>query len=144
MNRNRLYLIIIVTLIISHLVMLFLPFFNGRNEDLPKKEIIKALSFSKEQVDDYGLLIDKHRKTFDSLENKIQEQQKELYKGLRDGASGKVALDSLSLFLGKIEKAKFDHFKELRMLCTPTQKIAFDLLAPKLPVLFSKRKKLKK
>ena len=60
---------------------------------------------SKEQVDDYGLLIDKHRKTFDSLENKIQEQQKELYKGLRDGASGKVALDSLSLFLGKIEKA---------------------------------------
>ena len=128
MNKLKLYLIVIISLILINLI--FLTFFiiqnNSSNERGPRNFIIESLNFDKNQIKKYDLLIKDHR--FLVRENKMKlNKTRKLY--------FKSSNDSISLILSKlyisIEKTNKDHIDDIFNLCSPIQKKEFHSLIEK-------------
>ena len=147
MNKNKVYLTVIVVLVLSHIVLLSIPFFRDHQKGGPKKEVIKDLKLSKNQVADYDALIERHKKTMKGLNHKLRKYKNDLYSSLNNDSEtlfsdslNKRALDRLSIVHLQIEKAHYSHFREIKNLCGPDQKKRFAKLVPRLALLFFKHK----
>ena len=144
MNRRKFYLLLIGLLIISNLATMFFmmqkrihkPFDDG-----PKKVIIEKLAFDEEQIVAYEKLIDQHIMDIRANDQKIIQLKKELYRLLLKRYSNQET-DSLTNEIGhvqqEIERIHFNHFKDIKTICTPEQMPNFDLLIGELDILFNK------
>lgn len=140
MSKNKIYLIVIVSLILSHVILFSIPLLKGPRKAHPKKVMIHELGFSKKQIASYDTLIDIHRKTIRMLNEKIQKERALYYTALNNegGVGGIGGVTEAQL---KIEQTHFLHFKELRALCNDAQKKKFDALTPRIQDIFFKTSK---
>ena len=144
MNRRKFYLLLIGLLIISNLATMFFVMQKGKHKSFrndPKKVIIEKLAFDKKQIVAYEKLIDQHRIDIRANDQKIIQLKKELY-GLLLKRYSNQETDSLTNEIGRtqqeIERIHFDHFKDIKTICTPEQMPNFDLLVGELDILFNK------
>ena len=144
MNRRKFYLLLIGLLIISNLATMFFVMQKGKHKSFrndPKKVIIEKLAFDKKQIVAYEKLIDQHRIDIRANDQKIIQLKKELY-GLLLKRYSTQETDSLTNEIGRtqqeIERIHFDHFKDIKTICTPEQMPNFDLLVGELDILFKK------
>lgn len=144
MNRRKFYLLLIGLLIISNLATLFFMMQNRKHKPFgygPKKVIIEKLAFDEEQIVAYEKLIDQHRMDIRTNDQKIIQLKKELYRLLLKRYSNQET-DSLTKEIGhtqqEIERIHFNHFKDIKSICTPEQMPNFDLLIGELDILFNK------
>ena len=144
MNRRKFYLLLIGLLIISNLATMFFVMQKGKHKSFrndPKKVIIEKLAFDKKQIVAYEKLIDQHRIDIRANDQKIIQLKKELY-GLLLKRYSTQETDSLTNEIGRtqqeIERIHFDHFKDIKTICTPEQMPNFDLLVGELDILFNR------
>lgn len=144
MNRNFFYPLLIGLLIVSNLATLFFVMQKGKHKSFgegPKKVIIEKLAFDEKQIIAYEKLIDQHRIDIHANDQKIIQLKKELY-GLLLKRYSKQETDSLTNEIGRtqqeIERIHFNHFKDIKAICTPEQMPNFDLLIGELDILFNK------
>ncbi len=109
----------------------------GKRE--PKNQIVETLHFNEQQVADYENLIAQHRQTIRELNDRIFEVKSSLYQLL--GREKGVQKDSLIQAMGalqmQIETTHYNHFKDIKTLCTPEQQIYFDSLSAHLANFFN-------
>lgn len=113
---------------------------GGRPE--PKEIIIERLHFDKKQQADYQKLIEDHRSKIGATEDKIRSAKNELYSLLSsdsvDAAKKESLLMALSDYQKEIETIHFNHFTDIKKLCTKEQLSDFSELTEELSRLFSK------
>lgn len=141
MNKKTLYLVIIVALVLSHVVLLSIPFMRDHAKDHPKRVLIDRLDLTEKQIDSYEVLIESHRKQVGSLNNKVLDQRKKLYQEIKSKTVNLLAADSIAILQRKIELEHLGHFQSIRELCSEDQKKIFDSLSKELPILFQKVKR---
>jgi periplasmic protein CpxP/Spy len=153
MSKIKLLTIAVVGLLLTNATMLGFLLFKkpaapmgamspGKGEG-PKKIIIERLHFNSDQVKQYELLITSHRKAIRLLKDSIGETKNELYRSLQtDNFSGKDSLtDLLSTLQKRIETVHYDHFAQIKKLCTPEQQEAFNALTHDLAFYFTTERK---
>ncbi len=114
-----------------------------RKENGPKKLIIERLHFDKDQVAAYELLIAEHQVAVKALKDSISHTKNSLYQSLKNETfSNKDSLISqLSNLQKRIELVHYEHFTQIKKICRPEQKEAFNALTSELAFYFTTEKK---
>lgn len=144
MNKSKFLKFIILGLLISNGILSFM-LINGRNKkDGPKNIIIEKLHLDKEQIKTYELYIAQHRKSINSNEITMNKLRSDLYLQLKH-SQDTAKVDSLISIIANqqtvAEHINYNHFLEIKKLCKPSQKEAFDNLTTEIANLFSSDKR---
>jgi periplasmic protein CpxP/Spy len=137
--------IAIVLLVINVFLVVFMirnkPYNHSQHE--PKRTIIQALHFDKNQVRDYEKLIQDHRKGIHKLEKQLVFAKKKLYSGM--SLKNNVSNDSLITSIGnihiQIEQHHYNHFLSVKTICKPNQLIYFNKFTRKMHQLFTNNRR---
>ena len=96
----------------------------------PRNFVISSLKLSDEQVKKYDVLINGHKQAMDSLRDESMRYRQQLFQNLRNEATGSAIADSLAGRIAddqrQIEIVTYNHFAQVRAICTGEQKAAFD------------------
>lgn len=137
MKKLNFYKYSSLSLLILNIVLIGFLFF--RPAPGPKKMIIHELGFTKDQVNQYESLIQSHRANVEALEKWLFDAKKALYEQLGNGAAlgdtGQI-LDDMASLHRQLEMAHYEHFEDIRRICTEEQIPRFKELMNKLPRLF--------
>lgn len=144
MNKSKFLKFIILGLLISNGILAFM-LIKGRNKkDGPKNIIIEKLHLDKEQIKNYELYIAQHRKAINENEKSMNKLRSELYLQLKH-SQDTAKVDSLILIISNqqtiAELINYNHFLEIKKLCKPSQKEAFDELTTEIANLFSSKER---
>jgi hypothetical protein len=108
----------------------FRPPMARAKHETPRDFVIRNLKFSDSQVRQYDVLIRDHQQAMRSLRQQAREYRQQLFKGLESDNPQVVNTDSLAALIGKaqaqIETVTYEHFAEVRKICTDAQKPEFD------------------
>ena len=134
-------MLLIIGLLAANLVLTIIHW-NGRQKhgpkSSPKELIIEKLEFNESQIAEYDILISSHREKIQVEESEIKRLKSELFE-LLNYPSESIS-DSLSSEIAEhiknIETAHYNHFKEIRSLCSKDQIDNFNDLIEELPRLF--------
>ena len=142
-NRSKVFLTIIGILLVVNiaLVSFFLLKKDTKREKHPDRKAIIAnflkteIGFDTAQLQQYDTLSNRYRaymkKMFDSSRITKDNQFKELTTAnFSDSAMNNIA-DRSAAFQKVMELRTFNHFKKIRLLCTPEQQPKFDSLFDK-------------
>lgn len=106
------------------------PVVSHDRHETPRDFVIRNLKFTDDQVDLYDVLIEAHQRAMRELRQEARGYRQQLFKGLEGGLPQQVNKDSLAVLIGKvqerIETVTYDHFAEVRKICTDAQKPEFD------------------
>lgn len=140
MNKSKFLILIIVGLLISNGIMFFMMFRDQNRKDGPKNTIIDKLHFDKEQIEDYEVYVQQHRKAINKNEVSMNTLRSKLYEQLKYQQDSSKT-DSLISLISKqqfiAEHINYNHFLEIKKLCKPNQKGDFDELTTEIAKLFS-------
>ncbi|MGZ4033687.1 MAG: Spy/CpxP family protein refolding chaperone, partial [Bacteroidia bacterium] len=107
----------------------------------PKRLIIERLHFNDEQVKQYEIFIDGHRKKTDELHDSSREMHDRLFSLLKNDPVDKAKADSIIQQISDNQKAidnlNFDHFQKIKSICKGDQVKDFNELAGELAELFA-------
>jgi hypothetical protein len=120
-------------------------FFNGpKINNEPKTIIIDKLNFDKEQIKQYEIYIQQHRKAINENETAIKKLRNNLFTQLKHKQE-KAKIDSLIGFIAKqqgvAEHINYQHFIEIKNLCKPSQEKDFNELTNEIVSLFSPKER---
>ncbi len=106
-----------------------MPFGHPGGEG-PRDFVIHSLKFSGEQVKSYDALINVHKHTMDSLRDESMKYRQQLFGNLKNEGRSDADADSLAGLIAngqrQIELVTYNHFAQVRALCTAPQKAEFD------------------
>lgn len=146
MNKERLYILISVGLLISNVLLVSLMLINsnkGPDFEGPRNLIIEKLKYDEDQIVKYDALISVHRRNVKAENEKIHELKEQLYILLQQEPNPKT-VDSIIKEIADqqriIEEIHFNHFKGIKKLCRKEQKTAFNELSFELAKLFSPKR----
>ncbi len=139
-NRHKWWLIAIVILLIINTATLAIFWMERKGEGLllgshPKQAnaqafLIKELSLDSAQQAQYLLLIKAHREGSNTIKNELKDAKDAFFKLLSDSTATdamiKQAADKASAIETQLDVLTFNHFKQVRNICTPQQKIKFN------------------
>jgi periplasmic protein CpxP/Spy len=110
----------------------------------PRKIIIERLGFTDSQIIQYGKLINTHMAVIKEIDDSIKIVKNTLYQTLTDKSfSGKdYLINQLSYLQNKIEHIHYNHFADIKALCTPKQLDKYNELTKDLSLFFSPEKKI--
>jgi len=92
----------------------------------------QSLQLNEDQDDQYHRMQRQHHETVMGIRDQMRSQKQRLYAFMQTTDSSKSQpeakriIDSIAAEQGLIEQVTYDHFKELRALCTPVQQHKFD------------------
>ena len=153
MNKIKLLTAAVIGLFVLNLAIIGYLFlsnstntsYQNRIHQRPNELVIKKLHFNNEQRDLYKQLIQNHRRDINDLELKIRHTKHDLYRTLTEPQVDGILKDSLINTLGNYQKAieivHYNHFFEIRKMCSKEQLIAFNELTDELAKLFSNRQR---
>jgi len=120
-------------------------FFNGpKINKEPKSIIIDKLNFDKEQIKQYDLYIQQHRKAIKENETAIKKLRSNLYTQLKyklDTTKIDCLIGFISKQQGVAEHINYKHFIEIKNLCKPSQQKDFNELTNEIVSLFSSKER---
>jgi len=144
MNKSRFLTTIIIGLFISNGILLFMFFNDPKSNKEPKSIIIDKLNFDKEQIKQYEIYIQQHRKAINENETTLKILRSNLYTQLKYKLDT-TKIDSLIGFISKqqgvAEQINYKHFIEIKNLCKPTQEKDFNELTNEIVSLFSSKER---
>lgn len=137
-NQNRASKWLIAVLLVMNIITLIIiwmlvgrnDFSHSSNKErrpfAPIMMLQKELNLSDEQTRQFGQLRQKHFELTDSLMNQLNLNRKLIVNELFNSEINEGTVNILSKKIGDIEKemelARFYHFSEVIMICTPDQK----------------------
>lgn len=139
-TRSKWFVVSFAIMLATNIVLLFLLF---RNTEKPVER--KPSSFAQMvrdlQLDSAQQLVFRQRKdsfmkSMKPLWEDIRKSKYELYRQLQDVNTPDSTIHRLALVIGEktviSEEKQFEHFKELRTVCTAEQQARFDTLVPQM------------
>ncbi len=144
MNKYKFLILVIIGLLLSNGVLFFMLIKSHQRKGGPKNIIIDKFHFDKEQIKNYEVYIQQHRKATNNNEETMNKLRSNLFKQLKyEQDTAKV--DSLILIIAKqqyiAEKINYNHFLEIKRLCKPSQQKDFDELTNEIAHLFSPKRR---
>lgn len=96
----------------------------------PGHYMANRVGFNEAQLKEYRTLLENHRTNKNELQRSIDSKRKELYDLLKVEGNHTKQVDSLAHEIGilssQTEKASYQHFANIRAICTPEQLIKLD------------------
>lgn len=144
MNKNTFKIALIICLALSNILLVVFiaskPKDGRPDPDRPKRMVIEKLHFDEQQVAEYQVLIDEHRRQIRELDQQIIALKNELYSHLTE-EDNKAFSDSLTAEIAKvqerIEQVHFAHFTDIKKLCKGNQQGDFEALSQELTKIFA-------
>ncbi|MFT7154740.1 MAG: protein CpxP [Alteromonas macleodii] len=147
MTKTRILTILVVVMVLLNAATLvfFLngnrhgPRPHGRHEVGPKNIVIEKLSFNTEQIAKYEQLITEHRVAINRNDSLMLAVRNGLYKQLvkQDSTEIELQLYTIGKLQKEVEIVHFQHFQDLRAICTEEQLPAFEELIEELAAFFN-------
>lgn len=141
MNNTKFLILIIIVLLVMN-GFLFFRLIKPRKEGA-KSIIIEQLHLDKEQIKKYESYIRQHRQDVNENEAKMNALRSNLFEQLKYDQNF-LKVDSLISIIAQqqmvAEKINYNHFLEVKGLCKPSQKEAFNELTTEIAHLFSPKK----
>lgn len=144
MNKFKFLKLIIIGLLVSNGVLLFMLFKEHVRKGGPKAIIIEKLHFDKEQIKNYEITIQKHRKAINNNEailNKLRGSLFEQLKYQQDSTKIDSLISKIAMQQNLAEKINYNHFLEIKRLCKPSQQKYFNELTTEIANLFSSKER---
>lgn len=148
MNKNKLFMFLIGALLVTNIVLIFF-FINDKgprhggppphHRDEPRTLIIERLHFDDKQIDQYDVLIQKHRKDISQEDHALMTIKTALYSNLKAEENKSVTdslINAMVAVQNKIEHIHYAHFRDIKKLCKPEQMNDFNELATELSHIF--------
>ncbi|RYY61817.1 MAG: periplasmic heavy metal sensor [Chitinophagaceae bacterium] len=143
MNKpsNKILLLIIAVLLLTNIaVLVYFLGYRQDGEEMKSKgatELLKEqVGFSQEQLDRYKQLRDQQRETIRPMYERMRNTKDSLFRLLSDTAVSDGRLDDITGNIGSQQKSldllTFRHFSELRKICRPEQRVAYDSMVVQL------------
>lgn len=149
-NFLKLTLIGLLLLNLSTLSFIFFKYNKSdenRKSNKPDQLIINKLAFNKEQENSYKILIQKHRQQINIIQETILNYKNNLYKKLKNNSSSKDQIDSLITKINEqqknIELINYNHFLDIKGICSQKQIPAYNELVNELTLIFSNQPRQK-
>lgn len=127
MNKTKFCYIVIGLLVLSNMILAFF-FFENRSKqfhpDKPRNTVIERLRFDENQVKQYDVFIQNHREKTREIGRQIRELKKQLYSNLPKPQNDSLNLKLISAINEKqkeLELVHYNHFLEIKSICTPSQ-----------------------
>jgi len=134
---------LIIGLLISNVVLitfLVLGHPSFQRPAPPAEIIIERLSLDQSQVEAYRALIVDHQSQVVDIDAQIGDVRAQLYTALNTESQANPALIAqLTALETEAEKAKLDHFRDIKALCTPEQTPKFQVLTKELGEIFARK-----
>lgn len=96
----------------------------------PRNFVIQQLKFTDGQVQKYDALIQAHQQAMHKLRHDANELRQELFANLENENRNNAVIDSITRLIAndqkEIELVTYNHFAQVRALCTDAQKKDFD------------------
>lgn len=96
----------------------------------PRDFVIRSLKFTDDQVKQYDVLIEDHQRSMRRLRRESMELRQQLFNNIKNEGHGYLNTDSLANLIGQnqkeIERVTYQHFVQVRAMCTDAQKREFD------------------
>ncbi|MCP4441095.1 MAG: periplasmic heavy metal sensor [Aureispira sp.] len=150
MSKNKFYTLFIIGLIISNIIllgfMLMAPPPPPKKQDR-KKIVIERLNFDEQQVEAYKGLIKVHRTDVESREEGLRIAKEALYAQLPlapEDSQKDSLLTTITTLQAEIEAIHYNHFADIKNLCTEAQLKDFEALAKDLAKIFAPKGAKKK
>ena len=138
--KNKFLGIVLVFLVIANLVTLgiFWYYKIHKSQQGPPEQgggnasafIIKQVGFNAAQQKQYAELVKQHRLKVRSIRDELHIAKDQFFDMLSDTTVTAMQVDAASSNIGKLEKEvdvlTFEHFRQVRHLCTPEQKVKLD------------------
>lgn len=106
----------------------------------PKEIVIKKLQFNEVQQQKYEVEIAKHQAKIRKLDKAIRENKHKLYDLLTTTYNEKQKDSLIGVIVAnkrKVEEAHFEHFQDIKAICSENQIDDFEELVLELPKIFS-------
>ncbi|MCB0514700.1 MAG: hypothetical protein R2798_04255 [Chitinophagales bacterium] len=147
MSRNTFQIALIIGLLIANILLVSFLWL-GRNhhfrdiENRPRNAVIEKLGFDDAQIAQYDQLIATHRQQIHQNDSLMLLQKEQLYAYLNK-TPNTAAVDSLTTEMGILqkntEKIHFQHFMDIKNICTPEQLPKFELFTQEINRIFSSK-----
>jgi len=102
----------------------------GPGGDGPRNEVIERLKLTDDQVKKYDVMIKDHQSKMQELNKASRELKKQLFSNVDEKGGTPKTADSLSAAIGTVQKdielVTYNHFAQLKGICTEQQKQEFD------------------
>lgn len=144
MNKFKFLKLIIIGLLVSNAVLLFMLTKEHVRKGGPKTIIIEKLHFDKEQIKNYEITIQQHRKAINNNEAALNKLRKTLFEQLKykqDTTTINSLISKIAKQQNLAEKINYNHFLEIKRLCKPSQQKYFDELTIEIANLFSSKER---
>jgi hypothetical protein len=142
MNQKKykwLFFLLFVLLVSNIVLAVFLFISNssidGKQNKNEANSIYKEIGLDSIQIDTFKARKEAYFKVMRPLWNEIKELKDSMYKRLEADSSDMIVKSLSSEIANKTSIADmktFQHFYELRKLCTPEQQVRYDTIIPKL------------
>jgi hypothetical protein len=141
MNQKKykwLFFLLSILLVSNIVLAIFLFMSNTSKDRLESRDessaIYKEIGLSGQQIDTFKASKENFFKQMRPYWNEIKELKDSMYKKL-EADSNDLIVKMLSLEIAQktnmVDLKTYQHFVELRTLCTPEQQVRFDTLIPK-------------
>ena len=145
MSRNRVYVLLIALLLISNLALVGFFVLNkpdrkpdmhrGSPSSFMRESLKKDVGFNDQQMAAFDSAIQSHRAQMRPIFEDITKTKENYYQLLSQPNTPDSVLNAAASVIGEkqkqIDMKIFAHFQNLRGLCTPDQRPAFDSLVQK-------------
>ena len=140
MIKSKFLILIIIVLILCNAILFFILFKDHQRKGGPKNIIIEKLHFDKDQIKNYEVYIQKHRKAINENEITMNKLRSELYQQLKHQQDTSKVDSIISIIANQqiiAENINYNHFLEIKKLCKPYQEKDFEELTKEISNLFS-------
>ena len=147
-TRSKWFVISFAVLLVSNIILVVMLF---RNEEKPEEkrgtafsQMVTELQLDTTQQQIFKQRKDSFMKTMKPLWEDIRKSKYEMYLHLQQADTPDSVMHRLAVVIGEkttmSEEQQYRHFRELRMVCTPEQRVRFDTLVPQLISRYRNRK----
>jgi len=132
---------------LSYIFFKYKKFDENRKGNKPDQLIINKLAFNSEQENSYKKSIQKHCQQINIIQETILNYKNNLYTKLKNNSNSKTQIDSLISKINEqqknIELINYNHFLEIKEICSQKQIPAYNELVNELTVIFSNQPRQK-
>ncbi len=149
MSKYKILVFIVAIVILMNLVLIGFLFTNKdrgpRNRVEPKAIIIEKLHFNASQIAVYENTIQQHQRKIRDLDDAIREQKNLLYSMLPKKNADTTKVDSIINNIAQLQKeiehTHYNHFLEIKKICTTEQLQDYNALTEEFSQLISHPKR---
>jgi periplasmic protein CpxP/Spy len=140
MNKQRFLVICVVLLLALNTTTLLFLFFNQRPQNLPlgpppgnaNRFIIQELSLTQQQQQQYAQLWQQFQQQLQQIQTADKQLHQQYFELLKQDPADSIVIDTIVNNISQqrrlMELALYNHFKQLRTICTAEQQQKFNQL----------------